>query len=503
MVPGPPQLLAQLRTMRADIAREGREQYAAWLHYVQREAFRPSALNLAHYLALRRRDLRELQVALMPFGLSSLGRCESRVLPNLDAVIAALSRFVDETDPPSFPSAAAFFAGETLLQRAAEDVFGPTPATRTVRIMVTLPCEAASDPELARRLLAAGTDAVRINCAHDDVDVWGGMVTNVCAASALTGRPCTICMDIAGPKVRVEEVRRWPAAQDTPIRVQIGDRILLGNETVQAGRDVGIALSSSVPTVAARVRVGDPVWIDDGKIGARVVEMRDGAAVLKVTVAPIAGGKLRPHQGLNFPETDLGIEVLGDKDRRDLAFVVEHADMVGFSFVSAASDVELLQSELERHCAGTRPLPAIILKIETVSAVRNLPSLIVAAASRGPVAVMIARGDLAVNLGYQRLAEIQEEILWLCESARIPVIWATQVLERLVKKGRASRGEFTDAAMAERAECVMLNKGPYVVDAVAALNDVLARMEGHQAKKTSRLRSLHAWAKESSSALTS
>ena len=129
--------------MRADIAREGREQYAAWLRDVQREAFRPSALNLAHYLALRRRDLRELQVALMPFGLSSLGRCESRVLPNLDAAIAALSRFVDETDPPPFPSAEAFFAGETLLQRAAEDVFGPTPATRTVRIMVTLPSEAA------------------------------------------------------------------------------------------------------------------------------------------------------------------------------------------------------------------------------------------------------------------------------------------------------------------------------------------------------------------------
>jgi pyruvate kinase len=106
---------------------------------------------------------------------------------------------------------------------------------------------------------------------------------------------------------------------------------------------------------------------------------------------------------------------------------------------------------------------------------------------------MIARGDLAVNIGYRRLAEIQEEILWLCESAHVPVIWATQVLERLVREGQASRGEFTDAAMAERAECVMLNKGPYLADAIVALADVLGRMEGHQTKKTSRLRPLHAW----------
>lgn len=106
---------------------------------------------------------------------------------------------------------------------------------------------------------------------------------------------------------------------------------------------------------------------------------------------------------------------------------------------------------------------------------------------------LIARGDLAVEIGYQRLAEMQEEILWLCEAAHVPVIWATQVLENLVKKGIPSRAEITDAAMAERAECVMLNKGAYITEAVTILDDVLTRMQAHQLKKTPQLRALHSW----------
>jgi pyruvate kinase len=252
-------------------------------------------------------------------------------------------------------------------------------------------------------------------------------------------------------------------------------------------------LRSSISQVANRVKVGERVWIDDGKAGARVVDQHRGSLVVEIVEAPADGLRMRPQRGLNFPDSDLGLPAITAKDRRDLDFVVAEADMVGYSFVNTPDDVALLQSEIEqRRRPGSAPL-GIVLKIETQAAVRNLPSLIVAAASRDPVGVMIARGDLAVSIGYLRLAEIQEEILWLCESAHVPVIWATQVLERLVKKGRASRGEFTDAAMAERAECVMLNKGPYLVDGTIALDDVLGRMEGHQAKKTSRLRPLHAW----------
>jgi pyruvate kinase len=103
---------------------------------------------------------------------------------------------------------------------------------------------------------------------------------------------------------------------------------------------------------------------------------------------------------------------------------------------------------------------------------------------------MIARGDLAVESGFERLAEVQEEILWLCEAAHVPVIWATQVLETLAKRGAPTRAEITDAAMAHRAECVMLNKGPYIIHAVRMLDDILKRMQSHQFKKQSMLRQL-------------
>jgi pyruvate kinase len=138
-----------------------------------------------------------------------------------------------------------------------------------------------------------------------------------------------------------------------------------------------------------------------------------------------------------------------------------------------------------------RPDLGLVLKIETQLGFENLPELLMEAMRSRAVGVMIARGDLAVECGYERLAEIQEEILWISEAAHIPVIWATQVLESLAKTGRPSRSEITDAAMGERAECVMLNKGPFVVEAVQVLNDILGRMEAHQEKKASMLRKLN------------
>ena len=145
-------------------------------------------------------------------------------------------------------------------------------------------------------------------------------------------------------------------------------------------------------------------------------------------------------------------------------------------------------SELAKRKASELP---IIAKIETNRAVKNLPDIILGTIDRHQLGIMIARGDLAVELGSARLAEIQEELLWLCEAAHVPVIWATQVLESIAKQGSRSRAEFTDAAMAARAECVMLNKGPYILDAIIALVDVMTRMQEHQRKKFSRLRALH------------
>jgi pyruvate kinase len=186
----------------------------------------------------------------------------------------------------------------------------------------------------------------------------------------------------------------------------------------------------------------------------------------------------------------LRIASLTPKDLEDLSVVAEHADIVGMSFVREAADIEALQAHLSR--LGRSDI-GILLKIETRKAFDNLPDLVLAAMHRAAAGVMIARGDLAVECGYERTAEVQEEILWVCEAAHMPVVWATQVLETLAKTGLPSRAEITDAAMGQRAECVMLNKGPYLCDAVGALNDILQRMQNHQTKKSALLRKLERW----------
>ncbi len=158
---------------------------------------------------------------------------------------------------------------------------------------------------------------------------------------------------------------------------------------------------------------------------------------------------------------------------RNLEDVAAYADIVGYSFVRDAADVDLLhRALLDRGCSFDSI--SLVLKIETARALDNLPELIARAASKqATCAVMIARGDLAIEVGWEKLAVVQEKSIWLCEAADVPVIWATQVLERLVKRGAPSRAEVTDAAMAVRAECIMLNKGPYLCEALRLLNEVL------------------------------
>ena len=199
------------------------------------------------------------------------------------------------------------------------------------------------------------------------------------------------------------------------------------------------------------------------------------------------GEKLQEDKGINLPDSSLRLPALTQEDIALLPFIVSHADVVGYSFVRDPADVHLLQEELAK-IGGERL--GIILKIETRQAFEKLPELILASMRSQRLGVMIARGDLAVECGYERTGELQEEIMWIAEAAHVPVIWATQVLENLAKKGQPSRAEISDAAMAERAECVMLNKGPYVVEAVRVLDDVLRRMQHHQAKKSSLLRPL-------------
>ena len=246
-------------------------------------------------------------------------------------------------------------------------------------------------------------------------------------------------------------------------------------------------ISCNPPQALQNVNPGEPVWFDDGKLGCVVESISEEGALLVVTHAKPKGVRLKENKGINFPESELNLVPLTEKDIQDLDFVAQHADIIGFSFVEDLDAVNELLDELAKRNTPHIPL---IAKIETNKAVKNLPEIILGSIGRVPLGIMIARGDLAVELGGERLAEIQEEILWLCEAAQVPVIWATQVLETMAKDGAISRPEFTDAAMAERAECVMLNKGPYIERALQTLDDIIIRMEAHQYKKRAYMRAL-------------
>jgi pyruvate kinase len=573
---------------------------------------RASARNLMHYLALRRHDIRLLQAQLAELGLSSLGRTEPHVISAVRAVITALNRLMGSEDKhmeleESEPRVG---EGKLLLEKNTEALLGPAPEARSVRIMVTMPSEAATDYELVRDLVLHGMNCMRINCAHDGPEEWVAMVRHLRRAEKETGKQCKVEMDVAGPKVRtgpitpgpavmkyrphrddlgrvvtpariwltpekrpdaaparadaslhvpgswlkrlkrgerirftdsrrakrsmvitsVEGESRWAEGRQTAyltpgttlavrrgaksrknvlrsrvgkippkeqaLRLHLADTLVLTrslkpgrparydekNELISPAR-IGVTL----PEFFEAVRPGEPVWFDDGKIGGIIRAAGPDEARVQITQARASGEKLGGGKGINVPESNLRISCLTPQDLEVLKVIAEHADLVGYSFVRSAEDVRELQARLSEQ--GGEKL-GIVLKIETRQGFEQLPSLLLAAMRSPAVGVMIARGDLAVECGYQRLAEVQEEILWVCEAAHMPVIWATQVLESLAKSGFPSRSEITDAAMGERAECVMLNKGPYVVAAVRILDDILRRMQAHQEKKRSMLRKL-------------
>ncbi len=219
----PKVLLDELQRIRQIVVYEGRKIFRQWQPSITRHIFTDSALNLAYYLALRREDLRQLQLALMPWGLSSLGRIEGRVLPNLDAAIATLGAICRQ-DPallPQRPSLEAFFDGDRLLKQHTEEVFGQRVNHRQVRIMVTLPTEAAENYESIRELVRRGTDCIRINCAHDTPEHWSAMIEHLRHAEIETERVCKVLMDIAGPKPRLETV----LISQTKQRVHQGDKL--------------------------------------------------------------------------------------------------------------------------------------------------------------------------------------------------------------------------------------------------------------------------------------
>lgn len=223
------------------------------------------------------------------------------------------------------------------------------------------------------------------------------------------------------------------------------------------------------------VSEGELVVFDDGKIVGSILENTGEELLIEVTYAKELGAKLKADKGINFPLSELNISGLTDKDREDLRFVVNNADVANMSFVNQPSDIDELIEEIRKLNALDKI--GVILKIETMMGFRNIVKILLTAMQMKPIGVMIARGDLAIECGWQNVGLVQEELLKVCRAAHVPTVWATQVMENLAKKGVPSRAEITDAVMAQRADCVMLNKGMYILQAIDLLNTILINLE--------------------------
>ena len=243
----------------------------------------------------------------------------------------------------------------------------------------------------------------------------------------------------------------------------------------------------AVPEVFRDARAGEAIGFDDGRISG-VIEKAD-SEMLQVRIGhtrrPLE--KLGGDKGINLPETELNLPALGRDDLDDLDFVTQEADIIGLSFTNSAADVRFLQQRLRE--LGRTDI-GVILKVETQRGCASLPDILLEAMRFPSCGVMIARGDLAAECGFERLPEIQEDILRLCAAAHMPVIWATGVLEGLARRGHPVRAEMTDAATSQRAECVMLGKGPYIARALRTLDAILGRMQTREYKQRPRLAAL-------------
>ncbi len=284
------------------------------------------------------------------------------------------------------------------------------------------------------------------------------------------------------------EVSELPHIQ-LPIILHKGDILRLhkenspGNNAVKDDKGNTITpahISCTLPQIIKEVKVGEPVFFDDGKIEGVFREVNEEEALIEILNAQEKGAKLRADKGINLPSSNLSISGLTEKDKKDLEFVIKHADVINLSFVNSAQDVRDLLIELNRLKASKNL--GIILKIETQSGFNNLTKILLEGMQVHPLGVMIARGDLAVECGWENIARVQEEILALCQAAHVPVVWATQVLENLSKKGTPSRAEITDAAMAMRAGAVMLNKGPFILQSIQLLDSILSDLAPYHEK---------------------
>jgi len=448
-----------------------------------------SGKNLLHYLSLRLHDIRSIQTQLSAIGLSTLAHSESNTLNNLLKIKHLLDLLLKKNSKDEKTESLNEVQSEKILTKNTANIFGKATHKGECKIMVTLPTEAATNELLIKSLIENGMAIARINTAHDNKELWLKMIVHIKKYEKELNKKVKIYMDMEGPKIRTKTLYSSTNNENTVSHLLLykGDIVhLTPNSTIKNEAEKGVIVLNS-PEIFGNVEKNETVWFDDGLIGGIIKKANNELIEVEITNAPDEGFKLKTEKGVTFPQSFLKIDALTTEDKIHLQFISEHADMVGFSFVQTPNDVAMLQHELKVLKNNNL---GIILKIENKIAFDNIALLLLEVMKSKNCGLMIARGDLAVSVGYVRMAEVQEELLWLAEAAHLPVIWATQVLETQMKKGFATRAEISDVVKAVRAECVMLNKGSHVIEAMETIKEINKTMLFHENKKRKINRSL-------------
>ncbi|MFO7588105.1 MAG: pyruvate kinase [Gemmatimonadota bacterium] len=362
-------------------------------------------------------------------------------------------------------------------------------ALRRARILCTMG-PASRDPGLFRRLVAAGMDGVRVNFSHSSHEDAERTVALARAVSKESGLPIAVLADLQGPKIRVGEL-------DEPVVVEPGRRYRVVPERAPAEAGIGHAppadgavtvVPSAYPELARDVTPGDRVLFDDGRIALRVVEVLGADVILEA----LDGGTLRSGKGINLPGIEVSVPSLTDKDRDDVRFALDlGVDYVALSFVRRPADVKELRTIVDGRAL-------VIAKIEMSQALRHLGEIM-----RTADGVMVARGDLGVELDFEEVPIVQKRILRLTrESAKLGIT-ATQMLESMISSVRPTRAEVSDVANAllDGTDAVMLSAetaiGDHPVEAVETMSRIIRRIErertvGSEGPEPARARGLAA-----------
>lgn len=268
-----------------------------------------------------------------------------------------------------------------------------------------------------------------------------------------------------------------PVQQGTQLKIYLDEASL---QVTHA--DFAIKMTTTLPKAFHNVRTGHRLYIDDGKILAHIEKVTNEYVEAKVISTGKKPRMLKEGAGINLPDSfiHLNVSSMTDQDREYIPFICQHADMIGLSFVHTPQDVARIHAILAEQGV---PHMTVVAKIETRAALHNLARILLEGLKLPSFAVMIARGDLAIEVGFEHMSIVQQEILTLCRAAHIPVIWATQVLESLAKKGLPARAEISDVSLGQTAHCIMLNKGFYIVEAVEMLAKILEKEEAYEKRQ--------------------